>query len=330
LTNSQLADEADQVRQGQSKLSPEDYLIIPQVPRFPEFRPLSLEDQDIIRDFLWKYQPRTSELTFTNLFIWRSRYEWHWAVDKEWLILQSTKDAKNPFFLQPIGPGPRVEIVLKILRWLKEEKDIAEGRVERADKRLLAEITGASVFQVEPSREHFDYVYRSEDLISLRGMKYHAKRNYINRFESGTDYQLVHLSGENLEQCAEFEERWCGFRRCEEDLNLSGEWEAIRQALAHYQRLKVEGEAIMIDGRVEAFTFGELLNAETAVIHIEKANPEIPGLYPLINQKYCEKYWKKVSYINREQDLGEEGLRKAKLSYHPDHLEEKHKIRLIE
>jgi hypothetical protein len=304
--------------------------MIPQAPGFPEFRPLRLEDQGIIGDFFWRYQPWTSELTFTNLFIWRSRYEWHWAVDKEGLILQSTKDAKNPFFLQPVGPGPRAEIVLKILRWLKEEKGVAEARVERADRRLVAEIAGASILQVESSREHFDYVYRTEDLISLRGSKYHAKRNYINRFEGSTDYQLVHLGGENLQQCAEFQERWCEFRRCEEDLNLLGEWEAIKEALAHYDRLKVEGQAVMIDGRVEAFAFGELLNSATAVVHIEKANPEIPGLYPLINQKYCEKYWKNVPYINREQDLGEEGLRQAKLSYHPDHLEEKYRIRLRE
>jgi hypothetical protein len=113
-------------------------------------------------------------------------------------------------------------------------------------------------------------------------------------------------------------------------MNLLGEWAAIKEALANYAGLDVKGAAVLIDGRVEAFTFGELLNASTAVVHIEKANPDIPGLYAAINQKYCEFYWEGVDFINREQDLGEEGLRKAKLSYHPDHLVEKYTISLLE
>jgi hypothetical protein len=299
-------------------------------PAFPRFKPVELEDRELMSAHLWKYQPRTSELTFTNLFIWRSSFEWRWAVDGERLILHSVKDGQNPFFLPPIGPPPRAETALKILRWLRDERGLAGPRLERADSRFVAEISGVAGLEIEPCREHFDYVYRSEDLIALKGSRYHAKRNFLNRFESSAAYQLQPLGPENLGLCAEFQERWCEFRRCEEDLNLLGEWEAIKEALAHYSGLKVKGEVITMDGRVEAFTFGELLNADTAVVHIEKANPEIPGLYAAINQKFLQKYWSEVRYINREQDLGEEGLRRAKLSYHPDHLEEKYRIRLVE
>jgi hypothetical protein len=299
-------------------------------PAFPRFKPVELEDRELIGEHLWKYQPRTSELTFTNLFIWRSSFEWRWAVDGEWLILHSVKEGQNPFFLPPIGPPPRAETALKILRWLRDERGLADPRLERADSRFVAEISGVAGLEIEPRREHFDYVYRSEDLITLKGSRYHAKRNFVNRFESGTAYQLEPLGPANLGLCAEFQERWCEFRRCDEDLNLLGEWEAIKEALAHYSGLKVKGEVITMGGRVEAFTFGELLNEETAVVHIEKANPEIPGLYAAINQKFSLKYWSKVRYINREQDLGDDGLRRAKLSYHPDHLEEKYRIRLVE
>jgi hypothetical protein len=299
-----------------------------QVPQFPNFKPLGLDDSDTVRKILWRYQPQTSELTFTNLFIWRSVYDWQWSVEKDWLLFFGSKGSGEPFLLPPVGPSPRFEMVSRMLHWLRDHKGAVRPSIERADERLAAEISGSSSLAVEPSREHFDYVYRSEDLINLRGSRYHAKRNHINRFLKSSRFELVPISGDNLEACAAFQERWCEWRRCEDDMNLLGEWEAIKAALAHYTSLNVKGAAVMIDAKVEAFTFGERLKEDTAVIHIEKANPEIPGLYAVINQQFCEKYWSGMTYINREQDLGEEGLRKAKLSYHPDHLVQKFRITL--
>ena len=120
----------------------------------------------------------------------------------------------------------------------------------------------------------------------------------------------------------EVAEKWCKIRRCEDDMNLLSESEAVRESLVHFPVLKIDGGVILIDGKVEAFTLGELLNDQTAVVHIEKANPENPGLYAMINQQFCENRWRDLLYINREQDLGEPGLRKAKLSYYPDHFVE--------
>ena len=117
-------------------------------------------------------------------------------------------------------------------------------------------------------------------------------------------------------------------KRCECDLSLLGEWEAITAALANYQALELQGGVILINDRVEAFTCGERLNAATAVIHLEKANPEVRGLYAAINQEFCRQAWAEVEFVNREQDLGEAGLRTAKMSYHPHHLVEKFRIRL--
>jgi hypothetical protein len=117
-------------------------------------------------------------------------------------------------------------------------------------------------------------------------------------------------------------------RRCAEDLSLGGEWDATREALRHFDRLDIKGGAILIDGKVEAFALGEHLNETTAVVHIEKANMEIRGLYAAINQCFCEKQWADTPFVNREQDLGEPGLREAKLSYNPDHLVAKFRVRL--
>jgi hypothetical protein len=132
----------------------------------------------------------------------------------------------------------------------------------------------------------------------------------------------------HTEACLGLAQNWCVLRRCEEDLNLTGEWDATREALNHFTSLGIQGGVILINGKVEAFSLGERLNEKTAVIHIEKANTEIRGLYAAINQQFCERQWSDTPFVNREQDLGEPGLREAKLSYNPDHLVEKFSIRL--
>lgn len=162
----------------------------------------------------------------------------------------------------------------------------------------------------------------------MAGRKYHSKKNYLNRFSQAYSFQYVPLQNDTIQWCLDMTVTWCEGRRCEEDMNLMDEWEAVREALIHYSDLQVQGDVILINDRVEAFSIGELLNEQTAVIHVEKANPEIRGFYAVINQQFCEKNWSQVSYINREQDLGEPGLRKAKLSYYPHHLEEKFRVSL--
>jgi uncharacterized protein len=183
---------------------------------------------------------------------------------------------------------------------------------------------------IEPLRDHFDYVYRTEDLIRLQGGNYRAKRNHINYFLRSYTVNYEPLDGNHKQACLELMETWCGLRRCEEDLSLSSEWEAIREALANLEELKIGGGVILVHNKVEAFTVGELLNNETVVVHIEKANMEIRGLYTMINQQFLEKQWQDIPYVNREQDLGEPGLREAKLSYNPDHFVEKFRIRLAD
>jgi hypothetical protein len=300
------------------------------IPEFPRFKPLQLEDHEVIGKVIWEYQPRTSEWTFTNLCIWRSHYGFHWSRYGDWVLVLSTADPRGSFFLQPIGPPSRIEAVRKCLQWLKEERGEKNPRIERADAKLTGEIPGAPDLVVEPTRDHFDYLYKSQDLIQLAGRKYHGKRNHINRFLQSHTFSYSPLEEPHLPECLRLGGFWCEIRRCDEDLNLMGEWEAVREALTHFSELKIQGGVLLLEGKVEAFSLGEMLNQETAVIHVEKANPEIPGLYPLINQQFCEKNWSRVPLINREQDLGNPGLRKAKESYFPDHLVEKFRIRPAE
>jgi hypothetical protein len=297
-------------------------------PEFPEFKPIELEDRDMIQEILGRYEPQTSEWTFTNLFIWRSHYGSQWSVHRDWLLVLCTTDTNGFCALQPVGPPSRLEVVRMLLNFLQEEKKEKEPRIERADQLLVSEIQQATGLIIEPTRDHFDYVYRSEDLIGLAGRKYHSKRNHISKFERNHSATYAPLSNDHVKGCLELAEEWCEFRRCEEDMNLLDEWEAVREALKHSADLRMQGGVIVIENRVEAFALGELLNRQTAVVHIEKANPQIPELYAVINQQFCERSWPDVTYVNREQDLGEPGLRKAKLSYQPDHLAEKFRIGL--
>ncbi len=296
-------------------------------PEFPEFKPIELGDRVVIQSILDTYRPETSEWTFTNLFIWRSHYGFQWSTYGDSLVVRSKAADQDSFFLQPIGPSPRLEAVRRLLHWLREEEVPGDARIERADQRLISELQGAPDLLIQPTRDHFDYVYRTEDLIRLSGNKYHSKKNHINKFLRRYSFAYEALEEKHLEACSDLAETWCQWRRCEEDMNLLDEWEAVEQALKNFRALKLEGGVISIDGKVEAFALGEQLNLQTAVVHAEKANPEIPELYAAINQQCCEKTWPQATWVNREQDLGEPGLRKAKLSYNPHRLMEKFSIR---
>ncbi len=296
------------------------------LPAFPQFKPLELADREVIKNLLWGYQPETSELTFTNLFIWKSFYGFEWSLEGDWLLVISNS-ANGRWALPPVGPPLRVEVSRKLLQWLREQGE-ADPRLERADERLVSELAGAAGFLVEPVRDHSDYVYRAEDLMHLAGGEYHAKRNHLNSFKRSYAYNYEPFEERHLAQCLKLAQQWCQIRRCEEDLGLMGEWEAVEEALKNFQALNLQGGVILLHDQVEAFTLGEPLNGETAVIHLEKANPEIRGLYAAINQQFCEHAWAQVAFINREQDLGEPGLRTAKMSYHPHHFVEKFRIRL--
>jgi hypothetical protein len=297
-------------------------------PEFPQFKPIELEDRGLLGDAIGKYQPETSEWTFSNLFIWRSHYDFHWCMLDNCLLV-ICKSPTGFCGYQPIGPSPRGKVMRRFLEYLKEERGEEDPHIARADKRLVEEIQTEADLRIEPVRDHFDYVYRTEDLIGLAGRKYHAKRNHLNKFRRNHSFDYASLRQEYIKPCLNLVEAWCEWRRCEEDMNLLDEWEAVREALNNFEQLKLRGGVILIEDKVEAFALGEPLNEQTAVVHIEKANPEIPELYAVINQQFCENSWQNVTYMNREQDLGVPGLRKAKLSYNPDHLVEKFKIRLV-
>jgi hypothetical protein len=296
---------------------------------FPSFKSINLEDRSLFVDVIKRYRPETSEWTFTNLFIWRTHYHFRWSVLQDWLVVIAEGPDGGTYALQPLGPPNRTMAVKKILEWLREEKGEEAARIEKADARLVEELEVDGVMSVDAARDQFDYIYLMKDLAGLAGHKYRSKRNHINQLLRTYKVGYTALEEKHLTDCLEMQERWCEVKRCEDDLSLLSEWDAVREILMNFTALDLRGGIVEVEGRIEAFTVGEVLNDETAVIHIEKANAEIPGLYAVINQQCCENCWRDITYVNREQDLGIPGLREAKISYYPHHFAEKFTIRLI-
>lgn len=296
------------------------------IPVFPQWKSIELTDQPFLQGTISAYGPNTSEWTFTNLFIWRSHYRFRWSVYKDWVFVICQENGGSVYALQPIGPEPRFEATIVILEWLNNENHGNGAVIERADHRLAYEFQTYGAVTVEPARDHFDYVYLRDDLVALEGNRYRSKRNHINKLMKTYHFTYQTLDAGHIEACLALQEKWCQIRRCREDLNLMGEWEAVEEILRNFGRLPLIGGVIIIEGTVGAFTVGEMLNGETAVVHIEKADPVTPGLFPMINREFCRNAWDGVTFINREQDLGIPGLREAKLSYYPHHFEEKFRI----
>ena len=173
-------------------------------------------------------------------------------------------------------------------------------------------------FIVREDRDQFDYVYRTGDLAELPGQAFDAKRNFVRRFRDQFSFEFLPLTKDHIRDCLYFEEEWCQAKDCQSTDSLGKERQAVREMLEHLGALGVTGAMIRIAGKIEAVTLGEALNPRTFVIHIEKANGVFIGIYQAINQMFSQQVKSMgFDFINREQDLGVPGLRKAKESYHP-------------
>jgi hypothetical protein len=179
-------------------------------------------------------------------------------------------------------------------------------------------------FKFIEDRGNFDYVYNAQDLIELRGRRYHGKKNHVNTFRNTYgNYVNLPLNQDMVDACIEYETAWFEQREAADD-SLQIEKQAVIEALRNFSALKLAGTVIFVDNKVVAFTFGERLNEDTAVVHVEKADPNYKGLYAVINQEFCRDNWQNMKYVNRQEDLGIPGLIKAKQSYHPVKMIEKY------
>jgi len=290
-------------------------------PLYPDFKTLTLEDREHITLCFGSSHPVTSELTFTNLFMWRHHYHFQWCRSADALLIVGQTGDGPTFGLPPIGKGDLSSALKDLFDYLGKHAQRPE--IHRVPENFAQSYADSLPIEVIPDPDNSDYVYRTESLINLSGRKYHRKRNHLNQFRNQYSYRYQSLTSDLIESCLDLEEQWCRLRSCVENPGLLNEEMAIRESLLHFDKLDCLGGLILVDDKVVAFSLGEPLNPDTAVIHLEKANPEFTGSYAVINQEFCQDAWSGYTYVNREQDLGEPGLRQAKLSYYPDHMSNK-------
>lgn len=227
-------------------------------------------------------------------------------------------------YMMPVGTGD-VKPVLEAL--IKDAEEMgAKLRMLGVCVGMKADIEAAMPgrFTFTEDRDYFDYIYLRTDLATLKGKKFQAKRNHINKFKKQyPDYEYKPLTPDLVPECLKLEEEWCRANNCEEQLALGAERKSMTYALNHMEALGLTGGVLHVNGKIAAFTYGAPINHETWDTCVEKADTGIEGSYAMINYEYANHIDEQYIYVNREEDLGPEGLRKAKLSYQPVILLEK-------
>lgn len=292
-----------------------------------EWKTMSLENKDIVMPYYEYEQSSCCEVSFANNILWAPFYEVEYAIVEGMLIFLTKKDGYS--ISMPLAKDDQTAANLKTTILKVEEYFESLGQpfhmhLVTKEKFELLEQLFPQKYRIEYNRDVADYVYEVSGMISLAGKKLHGKRNHINKFkENNPDWSYETLNDENLEECLQMAEEWKAINLCGEKGEKHAEFCVTRRALKNYKALGLKGGVLRDGSRVVAFTLGEELNKEMFVVHIEKAFADVQGAYPMINQQFLIHEASNYKYVNREDDTGAEGLRKAKLSYYPVFLQEK-------
>lgn len=281
------------------------------------FKEFSLEDKDIIQSYILKSDRMNCDLSFANLYSWNFLYQTKYAIVDEILVLRFYV-GEQLAYMMPVGSGD-MKKVIKLM--MKDAENIGSNLIIAGltdeDKNEIDRLF-PNRFEYAIDRDFSDYIYLRSDLASLSGKKYQPKRNHINKFKTlYPNYKYVDLTPELVPECIKLEEIWCRANNCEEQAELSAERTSMNFALNNMDKLGIKGGVLYVDEKIVAFTYGAIINNNTWDVCVEKADTTIPGAYPVINYEYANQLDEKFIYLNREEDLGLEGLRKAKLSYKP-------------
>ncbi|MBR2947764.1 MAG: DUF2156 domain-containing protein [Bacteroidales bacterium] len=295
-----------------------------------QFKEIELADREWVKPLLAISDFRGTEYCFTSLYMWSSIYHTRIAKLDEMVLIRST-DEQYAYYLYPAGKidlPKAVELMMEDARNLGKKfafNSLTESNKEEIEK------TFPQQFEFTPTRNNFDYIYHREALATLSGKKYQPKRNFISRFKELPNWSYESISHtdiekcqKQLEECYRMNEKWCRMNACSHNASKNQECCAVRKVLRDFIALELEGGILKMGEEVIAYTIGEPLSSDTYIVHIEKAFANIKGAYPMINQSFVLDRTEQFSYINREDDAGDEGLRKAKLSYNPAFLIEKY------
>jgi len=289
------------------------------------FEPISLEKQSEYSKYFEKCPQKASDYSFVNLWGWAKEYglDWAWTDNLVW-IRQSIPEI---LYWAPVGPWDEVD-------WMScfNEFSGKQAPIIRIPEKLV--LTWKESFgdriAVEEERGSWDYLYSISELTELKGKRFHKKRNLLNQFTKNYNFQFVPFGTEAIHMAMAMQEDWCTWRDCEASDVLAAENNAISRVLNSWEKIGgLIGGAIIVNETMAAYTVAESLSADMLLIHFEKGNTDFKGVYQAINQLFLENSGKNYEIVNREQDLDDEGLRKAKLSYHPVDFIKKYRVNLL-
>ncbi len=276
----------------------------------PQYEPLDLERQEEYRKRFAASPRKASDYSFANIWGWAEEYGLEWSFGTSHVFLRQNRP--EPVYWAPVGPWDQVD--WSGCPYLQSSKTFIRVPEELA---LRWKETFGERCELEEARGQWDYLYSIEELVELKGNKFHKKKNLFNQFLKSYEYKYMTMDLSCVEEALELQDEWCRWKECDSSA-LEAENTAVYRILQHWDRLpRLMGGAIHVDGRMVAYTVAEPLSEDTLVVHIEKARPDYKGVYQAINKLFLENDGKGYSLVNREQDMDEEGLRKAKLSYNP-------------
>ena len=302
---------------------------------------ITLKDRAVLEEFLHGFEYRTSGLTFTSLFMWKEINTFSWEIVGDYLCITAAdnldRDMGKPFMLPPLTrtgfyePEGLRQTIVEAKRRFEEKGQVFN--IMLIPESLLEVISAAMPVEhrVLDDRANYDYLYDKQELIDLKGRAFHSKKNHLNYFLANYEYEylpmLPSMSAEAMEFIRAFNKRKNLEDPHEREL-LAFEERAMQDTFIHLDTVGYLSGVIRINGNIEALSVGGHIGEQTVSVHIEKANIEFRGLYQAINNEFCKSMPPEIKYINREEDMGIPGLRKAKLSYNPIELIEKYTIRI--
>ncbi|MCU9808621.1 MAG: DUF2156 domain-containing protein [Paraclostridium dentum] len=292
------------------------------------FKDIEIDCKNILDKYFDLVDYEACEYCFTTLYMWKDLYNTKYYVEDDFAIVAGEYENKG-FIILPLAKKENMNKAFDFIikNFEKQHKQIHLKAINKEVVEYLQSVYGDRFEYIE-ERNNFDYIYDGESLRTLAGRKNQKKRNHLNSFvkEYGDRVEYKKLEESDFDECINLLKEWSKDK--EESIELDSEFKAIKRIFKNYEKLKdtLKISGIYIDSKLEAFSIGEMLNDNMAVIHVEKANADIRGLYPYINQQFLLNEFSDVEFVNREEDLGIEGLRKAKLSYHPVKFAEKYTV----
>ena len=284
-----------------------------------KFKNIEISDIELYREFLKNNKEFSCENSFVNLLVWQCAYNNMMALYDGQLFIKSGP-ANNQNFRLPVGGDLNKGI--KIIEEYTGEKEPSFWIQEGENFSLLNDYFKEKYDFIQKI-DASDYIYLTDNLATLSGKKYHSKRNHINSFNKKFHWRYEEINENNIEKVKICAEKWYAENIDKSDSYLLCEKNGVETILNNMELLKVKGGAIIIEDKVVAFTLGSAINSQVFDVHIEKALKDYAEAYTVINNEFAKRLTE-YKYLNREDDMGLEGLRKAKLSYKPEILLKKY------